>query len=85
MNRCTSEMEGASNFPMKVAVMEDGRAKVTSLSLPGQEWFGANEESAIRAFRNHVDNEFAKTGLPQVPKWAAEFGAKVPDNDWLKD
>jgi hypothetical protein len=85
LKRSVNELEGASNFPLKTYKMDDGRVKATSLSLPGKEFFGGDEEQAIRAARNHIEIEFGKTGIPQVPKWAAEFGAKVPDNDWTKD
>jgi hypothetical protein len=88
VNRSTNEREGASAFPLKVRVMEDGRAKATCVSLPGKEWFAASEESAIRVARNAIEHEFSKDGIQQTPKWAAEFGATPVNNDpgaWLKD
>ena len=85
MNRSTNELHGASNFPLKTYVMEDGRVKATSISLPGKEFFGSDEESAIRAARNHIEEQFSENGLPQVPKWAEEFGATKIDHDWTKD
>ena len=85
IKRSTNELAGASSFPLKVETLEDGTAKVTSIALPGKEWVGADGEAATRAARNFIDAEFAKTGLPQNPKWAAEFGAKPLSHDWLKD
>ena len=85
MKRSTNELQGASSFPLKVETLEDGSAKVTSVALPGKSWTGADGEQATRAARNAIEKEFSETGLPQNPRWAAEFGAKPLSHDWLKD
>ena len=85
MNRCDNELHGASSFPLKVETLEDGSAKITSISLPGKEFVAPDVEQATRKARNFIDAEFAKTGLLQNPKWAAEFNAKLISHDWLKD
>lgn len=47
MNHVSDALSGSPGFTFETTRMDDGRYKVTSPSIEGKEWFGADEREAM--------------------------------------